>query len=79
MKKVTEPEKTALERILATLDAAEKNNIPREAAIVTALSVEIQSMENRIDELEGKLEDAEARIKDLEELPATEFPRGQNI
>ena len=49
------PTKTALQRISDVLDAGEKNGMPKDAAMITALSLEIQVLENRIERLEKSI------------------------
>ena len=69
--------KNALERIAASIDEAEKMGLPKEALVLTILSVEIQRLENKVEEMEGNIEELQNKVHDLENLPAEEFPRGE--
>lgn len=49
-------ETSAIQRISESMDAGIKSGIPKEAAIITTMAIEIQILENRIAALEAKIQ-----------------------
>lgn len=54
-KKPQVAKKDSLGRISSALTAAEKLGLPKDAALFTVISIEIQVLENRVAELEKKV------------------------
>lgn len=58
-------QKDALERITSAMEDSQGLNIPREAVMLTILSVEIQKLENRIEYLEGQVDDLQTEAESI--------------
>jgi hypothetical protein len=65
MKKLQKEPPGVLERINDGIDAAIAAGIPKEAAIITLMGIELQYLENRIADLEDKVDELESKNQDF--------------